>query len=84
MGLESDRFSWAGVKGPIATVVANLYRLGWKPQSPNKRLDNEGLEWEITSTDEQLNHRQITETILKSCSSNLDNQVADHIFGGRA
>ena len=51
VGLEGDRFSWARVKGPIATVVANLYRLGWKPQSPDKWLDNEGLEWEITRTE---------------------------------
>jgi len=84
VGLEGDGFSWARAKGPIATVVANLYRLGWKPQSPDKWLDNEGLEWEITRTEEKLNHSQITEAILKSCSRKLDNQVADHRFGGGA
>jgi hypothetical protein len=79
--LTGDSFTWAKVKGPVATIVANLLRLGWKPICPDKWLDCEGQEWEIVRTEEKPNHAAITEAILKSCTRKLDSQVSSHRFG---
>jgi hypothetical protein len=81
--LSSFRVVWRAVKGPIATVIANLTRVGWKATEPDDWICPNGWQWKQP---EELGYRpnlqNINEALTESINNHLLKLASGHRFSG--